>query len=46
MSQKTGSAGKPILIMPMRKEVVAAGAWASRSPTSYAQILFPEILAF
>ena len=45
-SQATRSVGEPILIMPVSKEAVAAGAWASRSPTSYAQILFLEILAF
>ena len=36
--------GEPILIMLVSKETVAAGAWASRSPTSYTQIFVPEIL--
>ena len=39
---KTWSAGETILITLMSKEAVAAGAWVSRSPTSYTQILFPK----
>ena len=39
---KTQRAGEPILITLVSKETVAAGAWASHSPTSYTQSLFPK----
>ena len=39
---KTQSVGEPILITLVSKEAVAAGAWVSRSPTSYTPILFPK----
>ena len=39
---KSSECGEPILIMLVSKEALAAGAWVSRSPTSYTQILFPK----
>ena len=39
---KTWSVGEPILITLVSKEAVATGAWVSRNPTSYTQILFPK----
>ena len=39
---KTRSADEPILITLVSKEVIAARAWVSHSPTSYTQILFPK----
>ena len=40
---KSQSVGEPILITLVSKEAVVTGAWVSRSPTSYTQILFPKI---
>ena len=40
--QKTRKVGELVLIMLVSKEVVAAGAWVSRSPTSCTQNLFPK----
>ena len=42
---KTKSVGESILITLVSKEVIAAGAWVSHSPTSYTQIFVPKILA-
>ena len=38
--KKLRNAGELVLIMLVSKEVVAAGAWVSRSPTSCTQNLF------
>ena len=37
---KAQSAGEPILITLVSKEIVAIGVWVSRGPTSYTQELF------
>ena len=39
---KTWGTGGTILITLVSEEAVAAGAWVSRSPTSYTQSLFPK----
>ena len=39
---KTWGTGEMILIMLVSEEAVAAGAWVSRSPTSYTHNRFPK----